>query len=103
MGPLTRRDDFSGTSLDEQLLPAQVLHDKLAAAQRLAERDSLVHHEVNANSFEEGVVFLLENDYDITGISVRLWECEEREEEEELKQTPSEANSCTCIHYECLP
>ena len=60
-----------------------MLHWKFAATERFAERHRLVHHQVDPCSFEEGVVLLLDNHDDITGIPVRLKGEEEEEEEEE--------------------
>ena len=69
---LTWSNDLSRPGLDYQLLAVQVFDGELTATQRLVEGDGLVHDEVNVCSPEDWVVLLLEDDYDIARITIRL-------------------------------
>ena len=47
---------------------------ELAATERLAESDLLLHCQVDVGSLESDMVLFLENNYDVTCISIRLGE-----------------------------
>ena len=49
-----------------------MFHDKFAATQRLVQCDCLLHHQIDPNSFEEGVVLFLEDYDEVASISVGL-------------------------------
>ena len=60
-----------------------MFNDRFAATQRLVQCDGLLHHQIDPDSFEEGVVLFLEDYDEVASISVRLMENKGRNNERE--------------------